>query len=382
MQVRIITRLDEIAPADWNALVPAGDPFLCHEFLAALERHGCVGRQTGWLPRHLAAHDEKGRLVAAAPLYLKSHSYGELVFDGSWAEAYRRHGLRYYPKLVSAVPYTPATGPRLLLHPLAEPAAAAAALTRAALELAEALSVSSLHWLFPPQTQLPQLAPAGPLHRMDCQYHWHNPGYGRFDDFLGRLSAKKRKNIRRERRIAAASHVELVRLHGPEIPRPLWRDLHRFYASTFERRGGWATLTRGFFEEVAETLGDRLLVVLAREQREPLGAAICFRSDDALYGRHWGCDREREGVHFEACYYQGIDYCIEQGLARFEPGAQGEHKVSRGFLPTATHSAHWIGHPDFAAAIADFLRRETPMVRRYMRELGEHSPYRRDDQTC
>ena len=377
MQIQRLATLTEIPAAEWNALVSEQNPFLSHEFLAALERHQCVGERTGWLPWHLICRDEAGRLLGAALLYLKFNSYGEFVFDWTWAEAHRQQHLPYYPKLVGAIPYTPATSQRLLLAPdQPQPAKTRRALIDFALAQAQRHQWSSAHWLFPASEDLDSLLEQGLLHRVGCQFHWENPGYRDFQDFLDTLTAKRRKNINRERRLVQQAGVEIQVLHGGEISEDQWRIIHEFYRSTFARLGGVPTLSLPFFLEIAATLGERLVVVLACLAGHEIAAALCFRSATTLYGRHWGCRAEYDSLHFEACYYQGIDYCIRQGLQRFEPGAQGEHKIHRGFLPTLTHSAHWIAHPMFRRAVADFLARETPAVRDYAHELSQHSPYR------
>lgn len=377
MQIQRLDTLTAIPAPEWNALVSDQNPFLSHEFLAALEQHQCVGERTGWLPWHLVCRDEVGRLLGAALLYLKFNSYGEFVFDWTWAEAHRQQNLAYYPKLVGAIPYTPATGQRLLLAPdQPKPAATCRALIDFALAEAQRHRWSSAHWLFPATEDLEPLLERGLLHRVGCQFHWENPGYRDFQDFLDTLTAKRRKNINRERRLVQEAGVEVQILNGDEISETQWQTIHGFYCSTFERLGGVPTLNLPFFLDIASTLRDRLVVVLATLANQAIAVALCFRSATTLYGRHWGCRAEYDSLHFEACYYQGIDYCIRQGLQRFEPGAQGEHKIHRGFLPTLTHSAHWIAHPTFRRAIADFLARETPAVRNYARELSQHSPYR------
>ncbi len=316
-------------------------------------------------------------MLGAAPLYLKFNSYGEFVFDWSWAEAYRRHGLPYYPKLVGAIPYTPATSPRLLLAPgQPHPEITARAMVDYVLEEARRQRWSSIHWLFPTPAEIEQLQSQSFLPRIGCQFHWRNRGYRDFQDFLDTLTAKRRKNINRERRLVREAGLELQILNGRELSEAQWRIVHEFYRSTFERLGGMPTLTLPFFQDIAETLGDRLMLVLAFDQGREVAGAISFRSASTLYGRHWGCRADHDSLHFEACYYQGLDYCIQQGLQRFEPGAQGEHKIYRGFLPTLTHSAHWIAHPGFRQVITDFLDRETPAVRQYAQELLQHSPYR------
>ena len=377
MRIERLDALADIPAAEWNALVPDRNPFLSHEFLSALERHQCVGERTGWLPQHIVCRDDQGQLLGAAPLYLKFNSYGEFVFDWGWAEAYRRHGLPYYPKLVGAIPYTPATSPRLLLAPdQPHPAITARAMADHVLEEARCRRWSSIHWLFPTPAETDQLQSQTFLPRIGCQFHWHNRGYRDFQDFLDAFTAKRRKNINRERRLVREAGLELRILNGRELSEGQWRIVHAFYRSTFERLGGVATLTLPFFQDIAETLGEQLMLVLAFDRGREVAGAISFCSASTLYGRHWGCRADHDSLHFEACYYQGLDYCIHRGLQRFEPGAQGEHKIYRGFLPTLTHSAHWIAHLGFRQAVADFLDRETPAVRQYVQELLRHSPYR------
>jgi len=380
MRIDRLETLSALSAAEWNALVPDRNPFLSHEFLSALERHQCVGESTGWLPWHIICRDERGRLLGAAPLYLKFNSYGEFVFDWGWAEAYRRSNLPYYPKLVGAIPYTPATSPRLLLvADQPAPEETARNLIEYLLEEARRRRWSSIHWLFPPSTELGRLRTQGFLPRLGCQFHWQNQGYRDFQDFLDAFTAKRRKNIHRERRRVREAGLDVRVLTGRELSDGQWRSVHAFYRSTFQRLGGVPTLTLPFFQEMAETLGEQLMVVLAVAHGREVAAAISFRSATTLYGRHWGCQADYDSLHFEACYYQGLDYCIQQGLQRFEPGAQGEHKIYRGFLPTFTHSAHWIAHPGFRQAIAEFLERETPAVRAYAQDLLGHSPYRAEE---
>lgn len=377
MRIQFLDSLSELSATEWNTLVPDHNPFLSHEFLGALERHRCIGERSGWIPRHLACRDEHGRLLGAAPLYLKYNSYGEFVFDWGWAEAYRRQGMSYYPKLVGAIPYTPVTSPRLLLAPdQPDPQATARAMIDQVLEESRRRQFSSIHWLFPAAADLDPLLAQGFLHRLGCQFHWRNRSYRDFQDFLDTFTAKRRKNINRERRLVRDAGLELRLLSGHEATEAEWRVLHDFYRSTFDRLGGTPTLTLPFFQEIATTLGDRIVLVLARSQGREVAGAISFRGDTTLYGRHWGCRADYDSLHFEACYYQGLEYCIRTGLQHFEPGAQGEHKIYRGFLPTLTHSTHWIAHPGFRNAVADFLVRETPALQQYAGELLRHSPYR------
>jgi predicted N-acyltransferase len=368
--------IEEIPALDWNRLVDPDTPFLRHELLLAMERHGCVGERLGWIPRHLALRAGSGALVAAAPCYLKFNSYGELVFDWAWADAHRRSGLHYYPKLVVACPYTPATGPRILVGTGPDCAAQARALVRGAVATAERLGLSSLHWLFQSERETELLESMGHLRRVGCQFHWTNPGYGSFDAFLDTFTAEKRKKVKRERRRVEESGIRLRRVRGDEATEAQWAVFHRLYCDTFDRLGGIPTLSLPFFQEIGQTMGERLLLVFGYLGQEIVAAAFNLVGERSLFGRHWGCSGDYHSLHFEACYYQGLEHCIEQGLARFEPGAQGEHKVSRGFLPTATWSAHWIADPRLRTAIAGFLGRETRDMGAYLDEMSAHSPYR------
>lgn len=378
MQTTVISDLSAVPAHHWDALINDGYPFLQHAFLHALEAENCLGDRSGWYPNHILCHNEDGRLVGALPLYLKDNSFGEFVFDWSWADAYQRHGLDYYPKLVSAIPFTPATGVRLLIDPRASRERVAAALIKRAMLLAQELDCSSLHWLFTVPADQDQLSHAGCITRVGCQFHWHNAGYREFGDYLAALTAKKRKNIRHERRQAHSTGLTMRLLTGTMIGDTEWRAFHEFYRSTFHKRGNFPALTLGFFKRIGATLGDRVILVLAEQDQQPVAGALSYASDTTLYGRHWGCLAEYDSLHFELCYYQGIEYCIRQGLQRFEPGAQGEHKIWRGFLPTLTYSAHWLIHPAFHNAVADYLAQETPAVQAYARELASHSPYRQN----
>ncbi|WP_428101942.1 GNAT family N-acetyltransferase [Candidatus Rariloculus sp.] len=373
-----LASLEDVAPAEWNALV-GDDAFLCHEFLAALERTGCVGRGTAWDPCHLVARSSEGRLLGALPLYVKHDSRGEFVFDWSWADAYERAGLHYYPKLVSSVPFTPATGARLLIDPTAATTTVAEQLVDAARGLAEEFGASSLHVLFPTDREQSFLSERGFLTRKGCQFHWRNRGYRDFDDFLARFSSAKRKKVRRERRRIREAGIVFEHLRGDEPSASDWDAVFEFYSRTFHRRGRAPYLNRAFFDEIAMTMPDKLLIVLARCQGLPIATAICFRGGDTLYGRYWGSMADFHSLHFEACYYQGIEYCIREGLGCFEPGTQGEHKISRGFAPTATWSCHWLSEPGFHAAVEDFLVREQTHVDMYMEHLEGRVPYRRGE---
>lgn len=368
--------ITQIPAAHWNRLAGDDAPFLRHEFLAALERHGCVGERFGWIPQPLALYDAQDRLVAAAPAYLKFNSYGEFVFDWAWADAYQRAGLRYYPKLVIASPYTPATGPRLLLEPGPARAQQAMALIDEARQLAERLALSGVHWLFGTEEERDWQNQAGYLARLGCQFHWHHQGEADFDALLARFSAAKRKNIKRERRRVQEAGVHLRRVPGDQVTEAEWVSFHRFYQDTFERRGGIPTLSLEFFQDIAASMGEQLLLIFAEHQQRIIAAAFCLLGARSLYGRHWGCAADFHGLHFEACYYQGLEHCLAVGLERFEPGAQGEHKLARGFLPTPTWSTHWIADPRLRQPIAAFLTHERAAMRDYLADLRQHSPYK------
>jgi len=374
LRVQIHNAIGAIPASEWNRLVRDNNPFLRHEFLYAMERHGCVDEAFGWLPRPVTLW-EGDRLVAAMPLYEKHNSYGEFVFDQAWADAYRRAGLSYYPKLVAAVPYTPATGQRLLALPGQE-SALWPVLLQTALELAKTLRASGVHWLFPAAEEQRFLHDQALITRHDCQYHWPNRGYRDFDAFLSTLTAKKRKNIRQERRRVCDAGVHLRRLDGHSASAEDWQTFTRFYNRTFEEKWGMATFNLPFFQEVAAKLPGQVLLVLAELDGEDIAGALMYRSDSRLYGRHWGAMAEVNSLHFEACYYQGIEYCIEQGISVFEPGAQGEHKLSRGFLPVCTQSSHWIADPRFQGPIADFTDHERAAVADYIEQMSVRSPYK------
>ncbi len=371
-----VRTLDDIDASEWNALNGCEQPFLRHEFLAALEHSGAVGPGQAWEPAHLILRTGHGKLAGAMPLYIKTDSWGEFVFDFAWADAYHRAGLNYYPKLVAGIPFTPATGPRLLTAPWAEPHEVCRQLLNAARELAGQLGASSLHVLFPSLQQIEPIERAGFLLRKDCQFHWHNKAYTDFDSFLGSFSAAKRKKVRRERRRVRESGVSFRVLHGYELDRKTWETLMPLYASSFWRRGRAPYLGLEFFVEISKALPDQTLAIVAEHGGEAIGTAICFRSTDTLYGRYWGASTRYHSLHFETCYYQGIDYCIEHGLQHFEPGTQGEHKISRGFVPTGTWSAHWLADPRFADAVDDYLRRERRYIDEYMQSVDQHLPYR------
>jgi hypothetical protein len=372
--------LDSIAQIDaprWNALAGSAQPFLRHEFLLALEQSGCAAARTGWDPKHLLIEDSAGAPMAAMPLFRKSHSRGEFVFDFSWAGAYAQQGLRYYPKLITAVPFTPVSGPRVLLHQKADPKVMTAELVRTAIDYAKEERLSSWHVLFPTADTAAELDRGGLILRRDCQFHWYNQDYNSFDAFLATFTAEKRKKAKRERRRVAEAGIEFDTLHGGDMNASLWRTVYAFYADTFHRHGHEPYLNLDFFKRIAVAMPDTLMLKVARIGAEPIAVAIFFVGSEALYGRYWGAGGNFHSLHFEACYYQGIEYCIEKRLQRFEPGTQGEHKVPRGFVPTLTHSAHYIADSRFAAAIRDYARREARGVDNYAAAVNEHVPYHR-----
>jgi predicted N-acyltransferase len=374
--VKVVQRLADIPAAEWDACAGADNPFLSHAFLEALEASESAAAETGWLPQHLALEDEEGRLLGAVPLYLKTHSYGEYVFDWGWASAYERAGGRYYPKLQCAVPFTPVTGPRLLLRPDAGPDAADT-LIAAMIELARRHKVSSLHVTFPTPAEWERLGAAGFLLRTGRQFHWENQGYASFDAFLDALNSRKRKQIRRERRDALAGGIEIETVTGDAIGREHWDAFFRFYRATSDRKWGEAYLTRRFFTLIGERLAERIVLILARKGGRYIAGALNLVGGDTLYGRNWGCIGEHPFLHFEVCYYRAIDFAIARGLKRVEAGAQGEHKIQRGYLPSPIYSAHWIRDPGFARAVEDFLVRERRSIAQEMEHLEEAlSPFK------
>lgn len=374
MRIKLHARIAEIPRDPWNALVRDRYPFLRHEFLHAMEAHGCVGDHAGWIPRHVAAYDDHGNLAGAMPLYEKHNSWGEFVFDHAWADAYHRAGLDYYPKLVNAIPFTPATGQRLLV-PDNDGGEVGACLLDGARRLMRQGGFSGIHSLFLDPPDFDRMSAPEALLRIDCQFHWHNPGYGSFDQFLADLKLKKRKNIRQERRRVGDAGIRFRLLDGHTATEQDWATFTRMYRGIYDRKYGAPAFNQGFFLEVATSLPDQVVLVLADDGAETVAAALMYADDRTLYGRHWGTDRYVDSLHFETCYYQGIEYCIRHGLSRFDPGAQGEHKVARGFVPTETRSLHWIAQDAFRRAIADFVNRERRGVHGYMAAVEEHSPY-------
>lgn len=376
MKVRFINSINHISPSSWHDVVGTHYPFLRHDFLHALEASGSVGGDSGWQPMHLVVESEDGSLLAVMPLYLKRHSYGEYVFDWSWAEAYERHGLAYYPKLLAAIPFTPTTGARL-----SKTASYSDDLTtfvaNALRDKAQQLGASGWHILFSDQEEVTKWLSTGAEVRLGCQFHWQNDGYADFSDFLNAMNSKKRRTIRKERDSLTTQGIELKRLTGDAITPPLWQRFQAFYQLTnlkYNRHHGY--LMPDFFERIYLTMRDSLLLVVAFDGDEVIAGALNFIGNDTLYGRYWGCTRDIEFLHFETCYYQGIEYCIEQGLIRFDSGAQGEHKVARGFRPTLTYSAHWLAHDGFSDAVRRFLVEETVGIQHYRDEMSKNLPFK------
>jgi len=376
-RARFLRSIADIDAARWNVLAGSGQPFVAHEFLLALETSGCAVTRTGWSACHLILEDSRGRLLGAMPLYRKAHSRGEFVFDFSWANAYAQHGLDYYPKLLTAIPFTPVGGERLLIGPGMDKPAVTEALIQAASGHARSEGLSSWHVLFPSGENAAALKRAGLIERRDCQFHWFNQGYDSFDAFLATFTAEKRKKAKRERRRVAEAGIEFDTRLGGDMDDALWGTVYEFYADTFYRHGHEPYLNLEFFKRIAATMPDKLMLKIARHGTTPIAVAIFFVSEDALFGRYWGAGGNYHSLHFETCYYQGIEFCIEHGLQRFEPGTQGEHKVPRGFVPTLTSSLHDIVDTRFSAAIRDFAQREARGVDHYAAAVNEHVPYHR-----
>lgn len=373
-------RIADIPAAEWDACDATENPFTSHAFLLAMEDSGCTGPRTGWLPQHLALRDETGALVAVAPAYVKGHSYGEYVFDHGWARAFEQAGGDYYPKFQVAVPFSPVPGPRLMVRE--GTGVPHSALAQALAQATEALSLSSCHVTFCTREEWDALGEAGWLQRQGMQFHWTNEGYGTFDDFLAALSSRKRKAIRRERRDAQSAGLTMRVLRGSEITPETWRLFHKFYRSTTDRKWGSAYLTARFWPMMGERLGDRVVLMVAERDGKPVAGALNLMGGDALYGRNWGSLVEAPFLHFELCYYQALDFAIANGLRRVEAGAQGEHKIQRGYRPVPTYSAHLIAHSGLRRAVADSLRHERAAIEQEMAELDALSPYRRDDEAC
>ena len=384
-QVRFVDSIIDVDAEQWATVAKVDPnkqiqyPFVQYGFLKALEATGVTTRKTGWQPHHLTVYSQ-GVLVAFLPLYLKFHSYGEYVFDWSWAEAYERHGVEYYPKLLSCIPYTPSAGPRLCVKHGEDTAEISSLIMKSLLSHAEQLQLSSVHVLFPQQYLHRQLQENGLSSRVGTQFHWFNQNYDSFDGFLETFASRKRKNVRKERK-KVDQHNLVIKVHeGGDISDALWEHFFHFYQRTYLKRSGHGGyLNQVFFKAVAREMPHQLVMMVAYEEERPIAAALNFKDSDTLYGRYWGCEKELDFLHFETCYYQGIEYCIKQGLSRFDPGAQGEHKISRGFTPIETWSNHWIAHPQFKDAINDFLLQEREGTRQYIQQCKELLPFKAED---
>lgn len=382
--LRVVTGMDGFAPEDWSLLAGTSrgapndvyNPFISRAFLSALEESGSVGRAAGWLPQHLRLETPDGQLAGAVPCYLKSHSQGEYVFDHGWADAFERAGGRYYPKLQSSVPFTPVTGPRLLTSRGANPDAVRTALGQGLMTLADRLGVSSAHVTFAPEDEIRVLADLGYLYRTDQQFHFKNPGYSSYDEFLETLASRKRKALRKERRAAVDNGITIEWLTGGDLTEAAWDAFHEFYMDTGGRKWGRPYLNRAFFSLIGERMADDILLVIAKRDGRWIAGALNFIGSDAIFGRHWGCTEDHPYLHFEVCYHQAIDFAIARGLKTVEAGAQGQHKLARGYMPVTTHSAHYIAHPGLKQAVAHYLEHERAEIAEIGTELERLGPFR------
>jgi len=381
LQVKTGLQMSDINAADWNRLVSGQSPFVQHEFLLALETSRSVGEGTGWLANHACVF-ENGQLIAAMPLYIKHHSWGEYVFDWGWADAYRRYGMRYYPKLVTAIPFTPSPSPRLLVADRQTAERIAQPVFDAVKDFARARGCSSWHILFPDSDTEQALETTSLIRREAVQFHWYNRQYQSFDDFLAACSSRKRKNLRKERQDVVEQGFRFERLSGEQITPQIWDRFYSFYQNTYHVRGQQGYLTREFFSQLHRSLPQQVFLVMVSHplRDDYVAGAIFLRDQDTLYGRYWGCEQDYQNLHFETCYYQGIDYCIAEGLKRFDAGAQGEHKLRRGFFPVITTSYHWMAEPEFDNAVRDFCQEELEHIHAWREQAAMQLPYRADIQ--
>lgn len=375
MQATICDALRKVKPSDWNRLTGTENPFIRHEFLHALEASQSVGVDAGWVPQHLLIHDN-GELVGAVPSYLKSHSYGEYVFDWAWADAYQRHGLRYFPKLVCTIPFTPAAGPRLLCAPAFDSLEFRQKMITAIIDLSNRINLSSVHFLFTNPTDNQALQENNLLIRMGCQYQWKNNDFRDFSDFLYSFNSKRRKEIKRERRRAQESGYDIQISMAKDVREEQWDTFYEYYCQTYDRKWGVPYLTRDFFRILSQNMADSVCLVTASLNGHLHAGAFCLLGTTTLYGRNWGCSSYQSSLHFEMCYYQTIEYCILNGLERFEAGAQGDYKINRGLMPTPTWSAHWIQNREFRKAIKKFLNEEQSSIERYIAHITNQSPFK------
>lgn len=376
IELKTYSNISEIGQERWNSLSKNQYPFLKYEFLNALEASGSVSARTGWQPMHIELV-ENDRTILLMPTYLKNHSYGEYVFDWAWADAYESRGLSYYPKLLSAIPYTPSVGPRWLST--LDTDRSWSLVVQGIAQLSTEQRIETWHLLFPTNQIVDQAEAHSTLSRHGIQYHWFNRDYASFDDFLATFTSRKRKELKKERARIAATGIKFRHLRGDQVSETELEQFYQFYAATYAKRGRAPYLNFEFFEAVFKELPQQILLVLAEKEGEPIAGALSFEDDETLYGRYWGCLDEYDGLHFETCYYQGIEHCISSGLKRFDPGAQGEHKIKRGFEPTITHSLHWIASAPYRNAIADFVKQESQAIQQYLPELRARLPFKQDD---
>ena len=377
MKVKFLKSINEVAAEDWNAITGSDYPFTSYEFLHALETSGATCNETGWIVHHALVY-HKQQWVAVMPLYLKYHSYGEYVFDFQWAEAYQSHGYDYYPKLISAIPFTPATGPRLCVRSGFQKKVILESLIKAIKEYSCAEKISSWHCLFPNENDSGELESLNISQRTGVQFHWFNNNYQRFDDFLLDFNSRKRKNLKKERKKVVEQHLKIERLEGSQISDEIWQRFYHFYQLTYVKRSGHGGyLGIEFFIELGKRMPEHLMMVLAKKNDQIIAAALNLKDSTTLYGCYWGCYEEYDFLHFEACYYQGIEYCIEQGLERFDPGAQGEHKIQRGFRPVYTYSNHFIKDERFQLAINSFLKEEKTYISQYYQDAKNYLPFKK-----
>lgn len=378
MKVSLINRINAISRDDWNKITGIEYPFIRHEFLHALEKSSCVSEETGWMPQHCLVYD-RDELIALMPMYRKTHSHGEYVFDFEWANAYRQHGLSYYPKWLTAIPFTPCEGERLFVKTGMDKEIVLEAILNHITENAERENISSWHCLYPTSAETELFKSADLCIREGVQFRWMNKGYRDFKDYLDSFNSKKRKNLLRERRYIRDQGIVLKQIHGKDITEQELDVFFQFYQLTYLKRGNPPYLNIEFFKEIALTMPEQLLLILAIKDNAYVGTAFSLLGEESYYGRYWGCYEEYHSLHFEACYYQGLEYCINNQLTRFDSGAQGEHKIARGFEPVTTYSAHWLSDPEFAAAIKGFTKREASLMERYRSNAAELLPFKNDE---
>lgn len=381
LDVEIIDTIAQVSPRDWNRLVPSDSPYLRHEFLHALEHSRCVAPETGWLPQHIVIRNPTGRrrdIIAATPLYLKNHSWGEFIFDWDWAHAYQQHGLSYFPKLISQTPFTPATSPKLLVKDSKRAKSARTLLAKAAQEVAHRCDVSSTHWHFISEQDSEALESANFLSRKSTfEYIWTNPGYRTMEDFLATLSSRKRKKIRSERHSVRDREIAVDAVQGADLNESHWQLIDRFYRQTVAKYHSHQYLSMEFFDKVGKTMPESFVLFLARRNQTPIAGSLCMQGENVLYGRYWGSLGEFRNLHFEVCYYAAIEYCIQHGLYEYNAGVQGEHKLNRGFLPRLAKSSHSFDHPAFSQAIDRYIEREASQMQAYCQMLDRYSAYRK-----